>query len=79
MNDGHKVFSELRSLLHSIVFVVNNEFDPKSFEKEFEEVKGDTAKSVAVGNHNAADISSDTTLDKLLKSWPLEVDAAAHV
>jgi hypothetical protein len=80
VNDGHEVFSKLGLLWRfSMIFAVNNEFDPKSSEQEFKEVKGDPTKSVAVGNHNASNISVETTLDKLLKSWPLKVDATANV
>jgi hypothetical protein len=80
VNNGHEVFSELGLFwLFSIIFAVNNEFDPNSSEQEFEEVKGDPTKSVSVGNHNASNISVETTLDKLLKSWPLKVDATANV
>ena len=80
MNDGHEVFSKLGLLWRfSMIFAVNNEFDPKSSEQEFKEVKGDPTKSVAMGNHNASNISVETTLDKLLKSWPLKVDATANV
>jgi hypothetical protein len=80
MNDGHEVFSKLGLLWRfSMIFAVNNEFDPKSSEQEFKEVKGDPTKSVAMGNHNASNISVETTLDKLLKSCPLKVDATANV
>ena len=57
----------------------NDECDPHGFKQEVKEVEGDAAKSVTVGNHNALNMSVETTLDKLLKSWPLEIDATANV
>jgi hypothetical protein len=40
VNDGHEVFSKLGLLWRfSMIFAVNNEFDPKSSEQEFKEVK----------------------------------------
>jgi hypothetical protein len=79
-DDGHEVFLELGLVGSSVhVLVANHELAVAHVEHSLDELVGDAAQAIPVGNHDLLDASLDGSLQNGEQPAPVEVEAGRNI
>jgi hypothetical protein len=80
IDDGQEIVGELGIVVFDCVrLVVNHEAHAMALEDGLEQIKGESTKAVAVGNHNFVDSVLEDEVQKRLQAFAFEVEARSDV